>query len=384
MSAKFAASVAQKNYLGTTLMRLSTLFLSGVSPFFLCLLLSTTLLTACSRTSEDALLDYQKRIARLTDAPLIAVERPPFPQPPRVQVTREEIPEFTISLVASQRLNRCRAGQLIAERNSSLGRVQPPNARLYHEIAMLSALPECLLDPQIASSSVAEELVSAIAHKQRTVPLWRQRMITNDPVIRDRLRPGRQQLKVDDMAAAAETLAAIDYFLYSFKLIDQHLAQDAEEQKALLHEQLDLKDWQTAIASLGQKDFLSRYWRSQQHALGYMRALNAQLTDAGTLMGCNDNRQPVAAKYLHNVLMTFWIEQLQPMFARWDGFQQQLEPRISALAKYADHPEWTDYMQQLAGPDSLAQQVQQEVRRHAELWQHVLATCGLEVTSPAR
>ena len=53
MSAQFAASVAQKKYLGTTL-------IPTLVSVFLVLFLS-----ACSRTSDDALLDYQKRIARL-------------------------------------------------------------------------------------------------------------------------------------------------------------------------------------------------------------------------------------------------------------------------------------------------------------------------------
>ncbi|MCL4409333.1 DUF3080 family protein [Aliidiomarina haloalkalitolerans] len=371
MSAQFAASVAQKKYLGTTL-------IPTLVSVFLVLFLS-----ACSRTSDDALLDYQKRIARLTDAPLVATERPEFPQPPRVQVTREAIPEFTISLVASQRLNRCRAGQLIAERNSSLGRVQPPNARLRHELAMLTALPECLQDAHIADSSIASELTAAIAHKTSTLPNWRQRMITNDPIMRDSLRPGRNLLAVETMAAASETLEAIDYFLYIFTEIERFLAATqtsgsltAESDLQVI--EVNLNDWQVAVAALGQGDFLGRYLRSQQHALGYMQALNQQLTDAGTLVGCRPNHQPAAADYLHNVLMAFWIGELQPMFARWDGYQQQLEPRIQALSDYVDHPQWHAYFRYLAGSESIAQQLQQEVRHHAELWQQVLQTCGLE------
>ena len=37
-------------------------------------------------------------------------------------------------------------------------------------------------------------------------------MITNDPIMRDSLRPGRNLLAVETMAAASETLEAIDYF----------------------------------------------------------------------------------------------------------------------------------------------------------------------------
>ena len=90
---------------------------------------------------------------------MVATERPEFPQPPRVQVPREAIPEFTISFSGKPRDSIVvGAGQLIAERNSSLGRVQPPNARLRHELAMLTALPECLQDAHIADSSIASEL----------------------------------------------------------------------------------------------------------------------------------------------------------------------------------------------------------------------------------
>lgn len=366
MPAKIAASVTQKLSLRTALL----------------LCFAVILLSACSRTSSSALSDYQRRIARLTDSQVIPIELPQFERLPRVQETRSEIPEYTISLVTSQRLNRCRAGQLIADRNSSLGRVQPPHLRLRHEIEMLIALPECLADTDVASPSIATELTAAIAHKQETLPLWKQRLVTAETILRDTLRPGRNVLNPDEMRGAQETLAALDNILYVLAAIDNYL-HDPRHTDALV--ELNLADfWQPSWQVLGQSDFLPRYWRSQQHALGAMRALNQQLAGADQALRCSATRIPVEAEYLHTVMLNFWIAELQPMFARWDGFHQQLTVRLLELQGYYELPAWQDYFEHLVGSNSYAAQLQQEVRIHAEYWQQVLAACQLNPVSGRR
>lgn len=366
MPAKIAASVTQKLNLRTALL----------------LCVAALMLSACSRTSSSALSDYQGRIARLTDSDVVPVELPRFERLPRVQESRSEIPEYTISLVTSQRLNRCRAGQLIADRNSSLGRVQPPHLRVRHEIEMLIALPECLADTDVASPSIAAELAAAISHKQETLPLWTQRLVTAETILRDTLRPGRNLLAPDDMGGAQESLAALDNILYVLAAIDDYIQQPSHTETL---GDLNLADfWQPSWQVLGQSDFLPRYWRSQQHALGAMRALNQQLAGAEQALRCSATRTPLEAEYLHTVMLNFWIAELQPMFARWDGFQQQLTVRLRQLQSYYESPAWQDYFDRLVGDQSYAAQLQREVRIHAEYWQQLLAACQLDPVSGQR
>ncbi|MCH8500385.1 MAG: DUF3080 domain-containing protein [Aliidiomarina sp.] len=366
MPAKIAASVTQKLSLRTALLLCFTVLLVG----------------GCSRSSSSALSEYQARIARLTDSETVPVQRPNFERLPRVQESRSEIPEYTISLVASQRLNRCRAGQLIADRNSSLGRVQPPHLRLRHEIEMLIALPECLADADVASQSIAAELATAITHKQETLPLWTQRLLTTEPILRDALRPGRKVLGPEEMAGAQETLAALDNILYVLAAIDEYL--DEPSQTDVLDDLNLAEYWQPSWQALGQSDFLPRYWRSQQHALGAMRALNLQLAGAEQALRCSATRTPVEAEYLHTVMLNFWIAELQPMFAHWNSLQQQLTVRLQQLQSFYESSAWLDYFEHLIGEQSYAAQLQREVRIHAEHWQSLLASCQLDPVSGRR
>ena len=110
-----------------------------------------------------------------------------------------------------------------------------------------------------------------------------------------------------------------------------------------------------------------------------MQALNQQLTDAGTLVGCRPNHQPAAADYLHNVLMAFWIGEYTAHVCPLGWFiSNSLSHVFKLYLTMFDHPQWHAYFRYLAGSESIAQQLQQEVRHHAELWQQVLQTCGLE------
>ena len=81
------------------------------------------------------------------------------------------------------------------------------------------------------------------------------------PIMRDSLRPGRNLLAVETMAAASETLEAIDYFLYIFTEIERFLAATqtsgsltAESDLQVI--EVNLNDWQVAVAALGPRGFL--------------------------------------------------------------------------------------------------------------------------------
>ena len=108
----------------------------GYLSFGLFVLLSA----ACSDSQEAVMSDYSQRIERLSNAAspsLVQVSSPPQPQ---VSALRQPFADIRLSLIDSLRLTDCRLSQIVAERNSSLGKVMTPANQLYYEVQVTRAL----------------------------------------------------------------------------------------------------------------------------------------------------------------------------------------------------------------------------------------------------
>lgn len=329
------------------------------------------ILTACTRAVDHHFDDYQGRLARLLDTDIPTAPLPENPRMPRTQSVQQAIPEFSIGLLASTRLNRCRAGALVAERNSSLGRVQSVDARLLYEIRMIDALQDCLNSPVAESDDLREILESALAHKIDTLPLWIDRFLTSDDVIRSRLRVSRSPLTLDGTDPAEASIAALTYFA------DVFAALNADPKGY----QVDPSAWTSHMRTLGQQDFLSDLWRTQQVVQQGLITSNELLENAAQRVGCARVGTPREAEYLQNVMMNFWIEGLQGQLARLQGYQHQISRELERLTAHVLHPEWTAYIESLVGTDSIAERNRALTREHAELWQVFLEQCDLRIGS---
>lgn len=124
------------------------------------LYLMTLLLGACGAgPTENRLQDYQARLQRtlqLELEPSSRLELQRFPRPR--ELTAPSTPD-TIGLIELWSLRDCALHGLIAEKNSSLGRVALPSTQLFHELDFLRLLPVCL---QQLDASGDEELAKLL------------------------------------------------------------------------------------------------------------------------------------------------------------------------------------------------------------------------------
>ncbi|RUO22288.1 hypothetical protein CWE08_03620 [Aliidiomarina iranensis] len=323
---------------------------------------------------EKVFADYQTRIERLSDVAPVPEELPNFPLQPGISDVRQDIPEGNIGLLASMRLNRCRAGQLIAQRNSSMGRVQSVQARVLYEIEMIPALKECLQLPEVAESNMAATLELALAEKIEHLPLWIDRFWSSEPAVRDTFRPARDTLSVKESTNIAEVIAALNYFTTLFTEV-----QATPEQN-----HVNKGEWQLHMQTLGTSRAIPELLRTQQHVVAWLAALNQQLSGAAEALGCSANMpeqyRPQNAEYMQNILNSMWIEQLQPALARWDRYQRQINSVLPQILAQVSASEWHSYLIEISDEQSLAAKNRILAREHAERWQEFLASCQLEVT----
>lgn len=333
-------------------------------------LLGILALSSCTDRSglESTWHTYQARIGNLLDE---AVEDPhptPMPIMPRSGEMRLEIERFSINLLDSFRLDRCRLGQVVAQRNSALGKVQSITARLHYELDSLIAIEECLATEVAADPRIAAMLKAAQAHKHETLPLYIDQVLTRSDEFRHSLRAANETHSVVEAAGFEETLAALTYLdsIMSTALSSERITD------------IDLAPYNRHMQTLAQSNFLPRHWRTMQQNAAWLDRLNDMLVDGGDKIGCRPPSIPQRAEYLYNVMLSIFAGEIQPVLARWASYHNEIAPVLESLRDKSVQGEWHAYVDELIAEGSHADQVAQYTLRHAHLWQEVLAQCQMQ------
>ena len=103
------------------------------------LLLLVAASSGCTSVN-DQLDDYQARLSRVLDEQPTAQSVTRVPRRP-VQHNRLALPQADINLLELLRLDQCRIGLTVAQKNSSLGRVALPSQQLLMELELLTHGP---------------------------------------------------------------------------------------------------------------------------------------------------------------------------------------------------------------------------------------------------
>ncbi|MFA0230190.1 DUF3080 family protein, partial [Vibrio sp. 10N.261.45.A7] len=117
------------------------------------LVLLTVVLGGCfGEGPGDLFDDYQTKVARVQDAEEIK-ENWEFESLPRKRELLLDVPSLSIGLIDSYQLRQCGLFNLIAERNSVLGKVADEFRNYDYQVALLEGVGQCLanneLDPEI-------------------------------------------------------------------------------------------------------------------------------------------------------------------------------------------------------------------------------------------
>ncbi|RUO44001.1 hypothetical protein CWE15_02125 [Aliidiomarina taiwanensis] len=329
--------------------------------FFLLALLTV----ACSDSQEALMEDYSKRIERLSQVPAVHSVQVLHPVPPQVSELRKTLPDVRISLLDSFRLSNCRLGQVVAERNSSLGKVMTPANQLLYEVEVTRALRDCLSQPANLSQQLKEDLASALASKERSLHLAIHNFLTTDDIWRQQFRVGSKGLPLHNQDDFTNTYIAISYFAHTLTLLAE----------SPYHVDLDLSSWHTHVETLHRSQFLPAYWRTLAYMPAQLDAISVQLQQARSHIGCSPVARPQSAEYMHNVMMSLYIGQLQPALARWHHYGQQLEPELNQLLALVQKNAWRSHAQALGL--GAVQKLQESTRQHTKQWQDLLQACRL-------
>ncbi|WP_411360218.1 DUF3080 family protein [Pseudidiomarina sp. YC-516-91] len=317
------------------------------------------LLSGCSDlpASLKSLNDYQQRVTNTLDQPAVSFTVPNYPRLPASRDLQVEVPRVSISLLDAWRIESCPAAQLIAERNSALGKLSQGVTRYYGDLLLVDAGRECVATLRAEDPNLAERLAAALQQKAATLEAARQQAIASDDALRHALRMGANGLLEADDAVFAEQLAALEQVVYA---LEQSQPQS------------DAARVEAALQTIHQSDYLPSLWRTLQEQSAYLAQLATITDNLAERAGCDAPSRPQRAEILHTVFLKFFIGEVQPQLAAVTAQGQRAAVVLQRLQALTSQPLLQDYLAQLQG--SVAQ-LRVATKTHVQPWQNFFTAC---------
>ncbi|NAZ46205.1 DUF3080 family protein [Vibrio toranzoniae] len=317
------------------------------------LVLLTVVLGGCfGEGPGDLFDDYQTKVARVQDADEIK-ENWEFESLPRKRELLLDVPSLSIGLIDSYQLRQCGLFNLIAERNSVLGKVADEFRNYDYQVALLEGVGQCLanneLDPEIV------ELLKEIEQqKLAQFPLHQWNLIYASDAMQSQMR-GSQWLHADIGDQVRQTSDALEH-------INQALNTSLVSGKTIEVQEV-----------LEKSSTLGDLYYSLARASVELDTITKQLTTFDANIICGKQRDTTKFRYLNNVFEQQYIGKVQPYMAQLDGYYQQL---ASQLAIFDAQPELHSYYFPI---QDTHQAFRASTRRHVDYWQQLFKRCGRKV-----
>ncbi len=326
------------------------------------------LISGCSSV-DDQLADYQARLSRVLEEQTAPQSVTRVPRRP-VQHNRLPLPQADINLLELLRLDQCRIGLTVAQKNSSLGRMALPSQQLRLELELLTHGPACVTALEAAGdAALAAKLASALAQKQAArLHYWWNAWPGSDEWQQFSGSHAPLDWDVQEPAALESTLLALDFALVQAGQLER------DELAAALQGSDRLE---THLQQLGQGKLLG-HWLSSAYvlipALHQSAALLEQRLQRGGL--CPAGKPTASAKILQNVFVKFYVGQVQPYLAVTDRIGRELLPRLEELALFRPEAP-AGFYDWLAELQRIRTELAQANQRHVKAWQAQLRQCGM-------
>lgn len=345
------------------------------------LIVSCLYLTGCDRNQpEDMLENYTSRVSRVleVDKPLPpAPEIPLFPQRRDRIIPTQEIREGLLDVL---NLKRCNLLPLIAERNSSLGKVYPASQKMVYELKFFDAVRSCLTtvkfdndDPELlAQLSDIYEIKSA----NLTAEIWNG--IYTSSEVENNFSIGEQPLPLEPDGASSTMLEAFSTLSSLSNLVKDH-------------PQWKLPAFIYDIEPL--YEHLHRN-RSGAQSLASLQLVTRYLNHSANLIELHLEKKPICfngkisqkAKILQNVFYKYYAGEVQPYMVQvhnssktWLDLNNSLFDNLISGGLNLS-PSVITFKQKVLNRNSesgLWSEYESARDRHVQAWQAVLKQCGM-------
>lgn len=336
------------------------------------------LLSGCTGQSdvEHALHNYAKRVADVLQQPLPTLSIRPLPPLPAQRIRRIEIPALRESIWQVLDFGYCNLLPLIAERNSSLGKLAQPSQQFIYEVRFLQQLGACL--PTLHNHSdirpeQREHLQQIYQHKRAYLPATLWNGLYSGAEIQQSLAANQPPLPL------TVTLSDYSDVLASERQLTRlaKLSQTAPEKLTVA----DVRNLEAQLAIIYHKPLGTPL-------LNTLRTLEATLRQVSQMIEQRLDRRPVCfnqtptarAEHIKAVFLRYYITTLQPHLAQVDNLAQQWLTLQQRRLDYLPVPvAFQHYAASVLSRQSTSmwQRYQQARNRHTRAWQQLFNQCQM-------
>lgn len=340
----------------------------------------TLLLLGCEQRPVESMLErYSNRVANSLDSDAqldlnISLDLPLYP---RRRERIRPVTDLRQGLLDVLKLRHCQLIPLVAERNSSLGKVMPPSRQLVYEIQFLSRLNNCrqtLRDSQ-ADEELTQQLdeIYRIKKESFEASLWNG-IFTSEAIERN-FSHSEAALPLEGDGGFSQTRQALEAFNRIAAL------NNIIHNQARWDEPNNLDQLEPHYQALSTLRYGSRWLRSiylMTYTLNHTASVIEQRLQQRPL--CYNQQATPKALIVKNVFNKYYAGELQPYMAKidrdgreWLRLNQQLLANFNyipatmlqyqALMLTMNSPFWQHYTQARD--------------RHTQAWQRLLKQCNL-------
>lgn len=345
------AMVSQRNLFSYLPNRLTR---KVVSLFGAMLLLLSTSGCEPNPTSIDASLEtYLERISNVQQVDALS-----FPHIQAQQLADKRqllipIDPISLGLIDSYQLRYCDLFELIAERNSILGKVQDNFRNFDYQASLYKGLAKCVVEPKI--DQALRQRLGSIREQKKTelTAHWNNLLFTSE-AMHMQLTSHQWYWAKRDYGMIKQALTALNHWHEYVQNPDTVQTPDP------------ITPYQQTLETM---PLLGDLYFSMTNLTDWLTTLTNQLQRHDNLMLCGPNRDPTKVARLQNVFRKFYIGEIQPYLAQVDGAYMNIASVLSPF----DQPNSPFPIK------NVHQAFRQATLDHVAYWQGLFKRCGIKV-----
>lgn len=330
--------------------------------------------------AEDVLIDYSQRVHNALDLDAPPAHQHRIPTYPRRRDLRLEQSDLRIGLIDLVSLERCGLEELVAERNSALGKVMPASQQLLYEHRLLGLARDCSdtlragADPD---ADLLETLDEVVQTKEKDLPHFYWNATFAGPEMAQHLSLAVPLLALESDISSHDQLGA----LYYLRDLRSGLGRSGNV--------FTSQELEEHFFALDNGHYGGRILLSMDGLAHHLQRVADVLDERRRQRPlCPQGRPTPRAQVLNNIFLKFYSGMVQPYIARvhregsaWIGAMDGL------VAKQEAMPEaFRSYRELALSPDHATapwQRFSRAIDSHTQAWQAVFSSCGMQPTSVA-
>ncbi|WP_258405158.1 DUF3080 domain-containing protein [Shewanella psychrotolerans] len=307
--------------------------------------------------------DYTKRLESVLEVPFEPADFAPLTLPKAAHQTPTRL---NISILQSFKLNHCKLGELIADHNSSLGKVAPPSQRLIYHIRFIQLAPECIAT--LDDSALIDTLTLGLAQKQLQALNVFTQMLTHDKSINKRLFIGYNSLTLDQMQTGR---VEFESALSQLNTTKQKIANQDWQQ-------IEIENLEQVLAIFHHQPLLNQYLRSLSLSVSQLTAINDYLFNHQAIAACRPGHANLQQAILQNLFHKYYLAQTQAYLSQLNQLHYRLSQPMLQLFDGTPYQDYVEYHFSERG-DALPAQLKQQMKRHVKWWKDFRQSCDIAI-----